>query len=400
VIPLPAVWLVPLVWIGATAAIAAGPDPAGAPRIVFERELPGDSLRTDIAANVLPLPDGALVTGWTTVAGRPPQGLVVRVDGDANVRWRREPGGAGTDLLFAAQPDGQGGFVCAGFTTGRGKGGSDGWLVRLDSTGATTWERTGGGPGDERLTSLQVTREGWMAAGQMSRAGDTEAWVVHLDRAGRVAGEWTWGGPGVQRGLGLQPLAQGGCIVAGRTGEGRGEADGFVTRLDRDGRPEWTRTVGGPGFQVAYHLRPPRDGSFLVTGYGFVDSLRDHDAFVLRVGADGRIASRTDLGGEGDDRATQSVALEDGATVTIGYLKPAGAADGDPAWQTMLYGLDPLGRFAWSRPVGGLGVESGRWIAGTVGGLWAVAQVSPPAGGSRILVVRLDTSPRTGGVHH
>lgn len=382
----------------ATIVIAtSSPAPDAAPRILLVRELPGDSTHRDIAAHVLPLRDGALVTGWTARTGAAQQGLVIRVDADANPVWRRELGGAGVDLLFAAQPAASGGFVCAGFTNGSGAGGTDGWVVAIDSAGVILWERTFGGPGDERLTSLQPARDGWMAAGQTARDGNTDAWVVRLDREGRDLGAWTWGGAGVERGLAVQPLPDGGCVVAGVAGADRETADGFVTRLGPDGRPAWTHTVGGAGFQVAYQVRAVPDGSLLVTGYGYRDAARDHDAYVLGLGADGRVRFRRDMGGEGYDRATQSVPRDDGSIVTVGYGRRAGAADGDPVWQTVLHGTTASGLPSWSIRLGGAGLESGHGIAASEGNLWVVAQSSPAGGGSRVLVARLDAST---AVHH
>ena len=363
------------------------------PHLRFVRELPGDSTRRDIAAHVLPLADGALITGWTSKADEAPNGLVLRVDGDGNVMWRLEPGGDGADLLFAAQPDSEG-FLCAGFTSSSGAGSTDGWFVRIARSGSLSGERTVGGEGQERLTSLVATADGWMAAGQQERAGDTEAWVVRLDRAGEPRAQWTWGGAGVQRGLGIAALADGGCVVTGRTGEGRDEVDGWVTRLSPEGKPLWTHAITGAGFQVAYHVRKRRDGSIMATGYGFANVARDHDAFVIRLGADGQLLSRRDLGSTGYDRATQTQELDDGSSITVGYTKRAGAADDQPAWRTTLYGLDPAGRPTWSRAIGGEGYESGRWIAGTARDVWVVSQSTPALGGSRVLVARLDASRR------
>jgi hypothetical protein len=382
-------WLLPV-------AVDASPtlDTSRTPRKVFTRELAGDSTHRDIAANVLPLAEGALVTGWTSHLGGPAQGLVIRVDGDGNVLWRRELGGGGADLLFAAQPD-RDGFLCLGFTSSQGAGSTDGWFVRIDSDGAPTWDRVVGGEGEERLTSLVPTPTGWMAAGQRTRAGDTDAWVVSLDRAGKEISQWTWGGPGVQRGLGVVRLADGGCVISGRMGESddRETVDGFVTRLGPDGKAKWTQTIGGTGFQVAYHLRSTRDGSLLVTGYGFAEEARHTRAFVLRLGADGRIVRRQDHLGLGahDGRATQSVELEDGSTVTVGYEKTRKGADDEPIWLTWIDGLDPRGSHAWPpRIVGKPGHESGRWIAVRKNDLWVVSQASPAGVGSHIVISKLD----------
>lgn len=368
-------------------------DSSRAPRRVFTRELPGDSAQRDIAANVLPLADGALVTGWTTRSGGPAQGLVIRVDGEGGVVWRRELGGSAADLLFAAQPDGDG-FLCVGFTSSQGAGSTDGWFVRLDASGATTADWVVGGEGEERLTSLVPTATGWMAAGQQNRAGDTDAWVVSLDRAGKEVAQWNWGGVGIQRGLGIVAMPDGGCVITGRMGatEDRDTVDGFVTRLSAEGKPGWTRTIDGPGFQVAYHLRSCRDGSLLVTGYGFTGAARHTRAIVMRLGADGRVIRRKDglAPNASDSRATQSVELADGSTVTVGYEKTRKGADDEPVWTTWLNGLDPRGTPSWWKLLGNRGHESGRWIAASGNDLWVVSQVSPASGGSRVLVSKFD----------
>jgi hypothetical protein len=376
------------------AAIPGGSAPRGQPAVKMIRSLPTDSGRVDIAANVLPLAGGALITGWTSMPGRPPDALLVRIDDQGEVIWRRHLGGERADILFSTQPDGAGGFVCAGLTASRGAGGTDGWVVRLDSAGDTTWQRTLGGAESDRLAAIQPSADGWMAAGHLSRLGEVDAWVVRLDGSGQEVGSATWGAPEVMdRAIGVAPVPDGGCVLVGGAGASREVSDGFVTRLGSDGRPSWTHRIGGQGFQVGYQLRADRDGSFLVTGYGYVSPRREHDGYVLRVDPRGKVKSHVRLGGTRSDRAVQSVILEDGSSITVGYTKRDGAADSTAAWTTMLYGVDSRGRQAWSMSVGGEGVESGRWIAGTREDLWVVSQTSLANGTSQMLVVRLEAPP-------
>lgn len=360
------------------------------PKVLMLRSLPADSGRVDVAADVLPVPEGALIAGWSTMGEAPADAFLLRVDRGGELLWRRSMGGDGADLLFSVQPDGQGGHACAGFTAGRGAGGTDGWVVGVDTAGVAVWERTYGGVGDERLVSLRSTSEGWIAAGQTDRGGNVDAWVLRLDRTGKELGSWTWGGSGVERAFGVEPTADGGCVIVGSIGQGE-KADGFVTRLGADGRQVWTQRIEGPGRQIAYHLRPCRDASYLVTGYGFASRERDDDADLMRIGADGKILWRSRLGGPLTDRGVQSVVLDDGLSIVVGYSKSRDSADADPVWRTILYGVDPRGRPLWALKLGGAGRESGRWIAGTAEDLWVVAQTTSE-GRSRVLVARLDAS--------
>jgi hypothetical protein len=373
-----------IAWLALVLLAATPPSP----KIRFERSLPTDSGRVDIAASILPVKNGAVIAGWTSAGGEPADGLLVRIDDKGNVVWRRQLGGARADLLFSVQASDSGGLVCAGFTASRSETGPDGWVVRIDEQGTTISESTFGGDEEDRLTAIRPTPEGWIATGQSSRSGNVDAWVLHLDHAGREVSSSTWGGADVERAIGVEPMPDGGCVLVGRVGDGRDLVDGFVTRLDREGKEVWTHALGGPGFQVAYHLRQHPDGSFVVTGYGWIDEARDHDAQVTKIDADGRVQFTTALGGSQYDRATQSVVLADGSMMTIGYTKRAGADDEDPAWAQVVYGLDAAGRATWTHRFAGEGVQSGRWIAGTADDLWLVGQTTRDDR-SRIFVTRL-----------
>jgi hypothetical protein len=355
----------------------------------------------DVAADVLPVPGGAIVAGWTTAGDSAADAFLVRVDSTGTVTWRRHLGGAGADLLFSVQDDGRGGYVAAGLTTSHGEGG-DGWLVALDGEGRVRWERNFGGPGHDRLTALaRAPRDGgWVAAGQGARGADTQAWVLHTDRDGNEVAAWTWGDPGAtERGFDLEVLPDGGVVLVGSTTAAAGtnasadELDGFVARLERDGSARWTHRIDGPGRQIAYHVRVGPGERFLVTGYGQTGSDGEAKAIVRLVGPAGRAQWTAALGESSSTvRGVQSVLFDDLSSVVVGYRKPARAPADAAVWTTMVYGLDPSGRTRWSLPLGGPGRESGRWIAGPRDDLWVVSQVAAGDGGSRILVVRLDAS--------
>jgi len=382
-------WL-PLVALSAVASV-----PAGVPTIRMLRTLPGDSARVDVAADILPLAGGAIVTGWTTRGDSAADAFLLRVDTTGAVTWWHGFGGPGADILFSIQPDPRGGWIGVGLTTSHGEGG-DGWVVRFDEQGRVREELHHGGPGHERLTGIvPAPGGGFLAAGQTARGENIEAWVLRLDADGRRVEEWTWGGAGVDRALGLVATDDGGVVLTGGTTSVPGadsaaaEAEGFVVRLDAAGRPAWVHRFGGPGNQLGYHLRADRDGSVLVTGYGDGAAGRDVDAILLRVGPDGRERWRSALGDSAVDRAVQADVLDDGSAVVVGYSRARGLANDAPVWTTRLHGAGADGRPTWSLPLGGPGRESGRWIARHGDELWVVGQEAAADSGSRVFVARV-----------
>lgn len=390
--------MTPAVSVALLAALAVVAPPASGPRIVFQKTLPGEPGRADVAAHVLPVKDGAIVTGWTTLGDAPADAFVLRVDRDGNQVWRRNVGGAGLDILFALAADPAGGSVAAGMSdAGDGKG-ADGWVVSLDDTGGVRWQVRHGGEGADRFTSIARALGGgaWIVAGQKAGAGGTDAWVVRLDAYGKPGGEWSSRDPRLDGALAAEATRDGGAVVVGVAGPSREEGDGFVTRLDPGNRSTWTHRFGGPGRQLAYHLAPARRDTFLVTGYGDAGPEQGTDGLAFLITPKGEVAVTWSLGDTANDRAVHGIPFtgSTGSTgAVVGYSKPRSAPDEGAVWTTIVYGLAPDGSVAWRRSLDGLGRESGRWIAGTRDDLWVVTQTAGESGESRVVVARLSGAP-------
>jgi hypothetical protein len=74
--------------------------------------------------------------------------------------WTRVIGGTGDDLPSAIRQTSDGGYIIAGSTTSFGAIGGDVLLIKLDSTGATEWERRYGGDRSERATDVREVHSG------------------------------------------------------------------------------------------------------------------------------------------------------------------------------------------------------------------------------------------------
>jgi hypothetical protein len=387
------VWLLPGL-LSSLPASAATP-PLSEPSVLLSRPIPNDSGRSDVGAGVLPIEGGALIAGWTSEKDAPPDGLLLRVDADGDVVWRRQFGGQGTDLLWSILPDPAGGYACVGFTGSQGKGNLDGWLLHFDAQGKLDWERTYGGAGEDRLSSIQPIREGWIAVGQTSSAGarGIDAWVLRLDRRGRELGSWMVEESEVDRAFGIQPLPDGGCIIAGMTGKDLAKPesfDAFLARLAPDGKRVWFRRDRRPGLQVYHDVRAYRDGTFLVVGYGYLNRKEGIDAIAARFSPAGAILWEKTFGGPTYDRANHAQILPDDTAVIVGYSQRPGAADEETGWDLLGYRLSPRGVEMSLNRFGGEGFEFGRGVAGDLHDVWMVGHTSTGRSGSSVLVIRLD----------
>ena len=140
---------------------------------------------------------------------------VLKLDKEGAIQWQNTIGGNGADALFSLQQTFDGGYILGGFSysnisgdkTENILGGSDYWVVKLDTSGSIQWQNTIGGSGFDRLYILQLTTDGGYILGGYSDSnisgdktenniGDDDYWVVKLSEIGDIQWQNTIGGNG------------------------------------------------------------------------------------------------------------------------------------------------------------------------------------------------------------
>ena len=75
-------------------------------------------------------------------------------------RWMKAYGKSGEDSAASLQSTADKGYVLVGRTTSSGAGGSDLWVLKLNSGGAMEWKRTYGGASTDAGTDIEQTQDG------------------------------------------------------------------------------------------------------------------------------------------------------------------------------------------------------------------------------------------------
>lgn len=280
--------------------------------------------------------------------------------GAPEIMWDRTFGGARLDAARRILPWGKDGFVIAGRTRSKGQGGDDVWLVFLDAEGMETGERLVGSPDFDWLTDMIATRDGGLAlTGSRSDKEITRSsgWVVRLNaKADELwRREFDGGRPEGTSGLtAIAELADGGYIVAGSTTvKSAGQYDGWVVRLDKDGKALWEKTFGSSEEDALFALTALPDGGAVAVGaYG-----ADGQGWVLRLDAKGGVVWDKRFGGTGYDVFNAIVRLGSGGYAVAGTTRSKGPPGGG-AW---VMRLDELGEPVWERlltPVKGASANS------------------------------------------
>ncbi len=191
---------------------------------------------------------------------------IVKSDASGNKLWDRTYGGSTNDQLWEIQQTHDDGYILAGLSDSPGyndkttasKGGFDFWVIKINSAGVQTWDRTLGGAGTDMAFTVQQTADrGYIIGGlsdtgingdksQASR-GSFDFWVVKLDSMGIKVWDRTFGGSGNDQLFSLQQTSDGGYILGGwsesgisgdKTEANRGSSDYWVVKIDSLGNKE------------------------------------------------------------------------------------------------------------------------------------------------------------------
>jgi len=255
--------------------------------IVWQKSY-GGSGSYDAAYSVRQAADGGyFLAGWTNSYGSGYEMWLLKLDASGNSVWQKAYGGSGSEFAYASCPSSDGGFVVAGSTSSSGAGSNDFWVIKVDSSGNRVWQKAYGGAGADTAFSVEPTADGgYVVAGRTESfgAGSADFWVLKLDSTGTLVWQRTYGGSALDWAFAVRQTADGGYLVAGQTlSFGAGKEDVWVLRLDSTGGVLWQRAYGGSELDYAYCIGQASDGSLLVGGVSGSSSAGSYDAAVLKL---------------------------------------------------------------------------------------------------------------------
>ena len=243
------------------------------------------------------------------------------------IEWQKSLGGSSYEEAKCIQSTPDGGYIMAGNTGStdvnlsgiHSANNSDGWVVKLSSTGTIEWQKCIGGSAFDIFNSIQPTSDGgYIAVGYTdSNNGDvsgnhsassigyyppdhnfidsTDAWVVKLSSTGTIEWQKCLGGTGTDEAKSVQLIAQGGYIITGYTTSNDGDVsnhrpnvhettnypwdtydispDAWVVKLTSSGAIVWekcldTGNIDNVIFNDEYgeSIQPTVDGGFIMSG--------------------------------------------------------------------------------------------------------------------------------------
>ena len=248
----------------------------------------GDQMLQETVEDIATRPDGGFifsghVEDWRTGSM---EGLLVAINKTGVVEWyRKYPRGTGSDAQSVLVLDD--GYLFAGYTDVSQDGNYEGWLAKSDKNGDIVWEKSFGDIGINAVHRIiPAVDGGYLLVGEttVKDQGTSDVWVIHTDDSGRIIWENHYGGPANDKGFDVSTPASGGYLITGWTESyGAGKRDAWVIRLDKDGTPWWSKTIGGPENDLGSSADELPGGDIIVAGLTDSYGAGMYDAMVAKL---------------------------------------------------------------------------------------------------------------------
>jgi hypothetical protein len=272
---------------------------------------------------------------------------VVKLNSNGNIIWQKALGGSQDETAYSiiATPDG--GYAVAGSATSTNgdvtgnKGRSDVWVVKLNANGNIMWQKNLGGSSDDIAHSIINASGGGYAIAAYTESADGDVagnhgrgdmWIVKLDNSGNTVWQKTLGGSGLDNGNHITATPDGGYAVSGLTSSADGDVTGnhggndmWVVKLDGNGNKAWQKTLGGSSSDGASAAIVTADGGYILAGSTSSkdgDVTGNHEAsdmWVVKLNSNAAIMWQVTMGGLDLDHASCIIATSDGGFAAAGY---------------------------------------------------------------------------------
>jgi len=213
---------------------------------------------------------------------------IVRLSDTGPVLWQRNYGGSADDRAYSIIQTSDHCFLVAGRSYSNdsdvsgNQGNGDYWILKLDSTGGLKWQRSlGGSSYDEANCVIESKNGGYVVSGKSfsvdgditNNNGGSDYWIVKLDTAGNTQGQRSFGGSNDEKAPAIVQAVDGSYVAAGTSSSNDKDVSG-----NHDGDDYWVIKLSS-NIGIVENVEPdelriipnPSNGKFGVYGLPFTD---------------------------------------------------------------------------------------------------------------------------------
>ncbi|MCF7823264.1 MAG: DJ-1/PfpI family protein [Candidatus Marinimicrobia bacterium] len=247
-----------------------------------------------------------LITGSSTVPGKIRDVIIIRVSSGGDLIWSRIVGGDKVDVGRSVVEVDDGNIFVAGFTESYGSGEDDIFLIKLDSAGDTLFTKTYGGSGPETGDQILALRDGnYLIAGSSGSFTDNrDSYIIKIKSNGeviwsRATGSITGDSGGYDRINAACETSNGKLLLIGDT-NAEAPLNTYFIKADSTGAVEYTDNMGESWYDFGNGITESEVCAITICGtvdykYGATDG------YIRKLDHDGKELMYLTFGGEGKD---------------------------------------------------------------------------------------------------
>jgi hypothetical protein len=227
---------------------------------------------SDFGTDVKQTGDGGyIITGWTRSFG--PTGTdvyLIKTNNFGDTLWTKRYGGNSDERSYSVLQTSDGGYLIAGGSGSYNLINYDVYLIKTDSSGNMIWSKVLVSLNNEYCNAIQQTNDGgYIIIGNTSSsgAGGSDIFLIKIDTSANIAWSKTYGGVNDDYGSSVQQTNDGGYIMTGSTTSyGAGYFDVYLIKTDNTGDTLWTKTMGGVSYDRGWCVQLTSDNGFIIAG--------------------------------------------------------------------------------------------------------------------------------------
>ena len=253
---------------------------------------------------------------------------ILKVDRRGQLEWQKTYGGSGLEKCSSIIEASDGGYIIVGIgdnsdgDISSNNGNRDIWLLKIDLVGNIVWDKSYGGRCYDSAANILKTEDGgYILLGEYA----FDCWIIKLDKYGNILWDKKYGGPGREFTQSIQPTADGGYVIVSLVNERCGETSKYwILKIDAKGNKEWVQTYGGSEHDVPGAIQQTADNGYLIGGYtesndGDIGKHIGHfDYWIVKLDTNGKLVWEKTYGGKKSDSCRDLILTKDGGYMAVG----------------------------------------------------------------------------------
>src|ERR1051326_19092 len=245
------------------------------------------------------------------------------------------------------------------------------WFFAVVALRAQAFQRIYGGTNGEIGTCVKKTPGGGFILGSFTSSfgnGMDDAYLVKTDSAGNLLWSKTYGGTGDDICYHVSVCSDSGYILTGASSSSNINYDVMLVRTDKNGNLLWQKYFGGNSDDYGWYVQQANDGGFVISG--FTSSFSGtFDGYFIKTDANGNMLWDKIFGGNGTDELYGFSKTNDGGYIVAGETTTNSFGNSD-IW---LIRLDSTGDTLWTKQYGRSTEDGGNTAIQTADGGFALA---------------------------